>query len=119
MSEFGEMLKQMSASNVTSVEKLIAEYGGLVTLTGFEYVEGKYGLSPVFRIAEDGKRFWATGKMFGIVIEKLIAKYGTAEALEKELELHPQRIRLHPLKYTKGGNKFRPIEFLGDAKDES
>lgn len=116
MSELGELLAQYSCTNNRSMDDLIKEYGGEVTIVGYAGEQvGKYGLTPVLKIAEEGgQTFWASGKVFKDMLAGMLAKYGSDEAIDAAFAANPQRIRLHKVRPGKNGNPFRPIEFLKD-----
>lgn len=120
MSALSDMISPMSSSRIVTLNQLLAEKpDGLVTICGFEYRDGKYGRSGVFKIKEcDGLRFWAGGKLLKEqLVPALEAKFGSAEGINAAFQKDPQVWKIGGIIVLKNGHRFRPIEFLGDAED--
>jgi len=119
MSMLSERLNKYSSEPIFTLTKLLAEKpDGLVTVCGFEFREGKLGRGGVFKIKElGGAKFWATGKMLKEeLIPMLMTEYETEAAINAAFAAEPQMMKIGQLVTTKNGNRFRPIEFLGDAE---
>ena len=112
------MLNPLSSGRIVTMNQLLAEKpDGFVTVCGFEVRDGKYGRSPVFKIKElGGVRFWAGGKLLKEELAPaLLAEYGSAEAVNEAFSNEPQLWKIGQVIVLRNGNRFRPIEFLGDA----
>lgn len=102
------------------MNQLLAEKpDGFVTVIGFEYRDGKYGRSPVFKIKEcGGLKFWGAGKLLKEeVVPMLQAEYGDAAAINEAFQKEPQLWKIGQVITLKNGNHFRPIEFLGEVTE--
>lgn len=111
-------LNAYSSCRIVTLNQLLAEKpDGIVTVCGFEYREGKYGRSGVFKIKEcGGLKFWAGGKVLKeALIPMLESEYGSAGAIDAAFRAEPQVWRIGKVIELKNGHKFRPIEMLGDA----
>lgn len=120
MGALSDMLRPLSSSRIVTMNQLLEEKAdGLVTICGFEYRDGKYGRSGVFKIKEcGGLKFWAAGKLLkDELVPAMQAEYGSAEAIDKAFREEPQAWKIGHVIVLKNGNRFRPIEFLGDAAD--
>ena len=108
------MLIPMSSSRIVTMNQLLAEKpDGFVTVCGFEIRDGKYGRSGVFKIKEcGGLKFWAGGKLLKEqLVPALQAKFGSVEAIDAAFRKEPQLWKIGQV----NGNRFRPIEFLGEV----
>lgn len=116
--KLSDKLNPYSSSRIVTLNQLLAEKpDGYVTIIGFEYRDGKYGRSGVFKIKEcGGLKFWAGGKLLKEdLIPMLAAEYGNAAAIDAAFRSEPQLWRIGKIIDLKNGHKFRPIEMLGDA----
>ena len=116
--KLSDKLNPYSSSRIVTMNQLLAEKpDGYVTIIGFEYRDGKYGRSGVFKIKEcGGLKFWAGGKLLKEdLIPMLSAEYGSATAIDAAFRSEPQLWRIGEIIELKNGHKFRPIEMLGDA----
>ena len=120
MSELSKKLNPLSSMEILTLNRLLERKpDGLVTVIGFEYRDGKYGRSPVFKAAE-GFKFWGGGKLLKEQLVPMLEKeYGSAEAIDEAFSKNPQAWKIGAVITLRNGNRFRPIEFLGDRVPET
>ena len=121
MSEFGEMLKKKSGGMIQSPAYIIEKYGHTVTVNGIYSFTDKKGVEKIVLCLKegDGEKLWATSAAYKEPIKYMLSKYDTIEELDAYLMSHPQRLRLLDKTKLSNGNHYWPIEFLGDAKDDT
>lgn len=116
--ELSRILSPLSATKIYSINQLLeGKDTRLVTVCGFEFRDGQYGVKPVFRIKEQGgAKFWGAGALIEQkLVPLLMDKFGSAEKIDEQFAADPQVWKLSKPIPLKNGHQFRPLEFLGSA----
>ena len=117
MSKLGDIAKKTVGAQAMSIENIIEQFGGVVTINGLSYTEYKGSQIPVFSFVEgDGCSFWGGCKKLRELPDAWIEACGDLRSVNEELSTEGVRIKLSPKPTTKGGILFRPVAVLGTVK---
>ena len=102
-----------------SIDDIIEQYEGIVTLNGVSYAEYNGDRYPVFTFLEDERRYFSGGKALRDMADILVESYdGDISAVNKALKAEPTRILLNKIR-TKNNRPFTTVAILDDVPDSN
>lgn len=117
MSKLGDAAKAAVGSQSITLDDIVKDYDGVVTINSLGYVDYKGDKIPVFGFAEGpGLNFWGGCKKLRDLATSFEETLGNLKAINDELAVEGVRIKISPQSRTKGGNPFRPVSVLGTVK---
>ena len=117
MSKLASIAKRVLGTQTVTLDAIVEQYDGVVTINSLGYTDYKGDRIPVFGFVEgEGQTFWGGCMKLRELATDLEEEYADLREVNAALQVEGMKIRISPTGKTKAGKPFRPVNFLGLVK---